>query len=137
MGDWMGIGALSRRTGVQVETIRYYERIGVLPAPPRSAGGHRQYREQDLRRLAFIRRARELGFSLDEVRSLLSLADGADSCRQARAVAQSHLEATEARLADLQRLAASLRELTRRCDEQGEPGRCPLIDDLFAAGGAE
>ncbi|MEX1206566.1 MAG: MerR family transcriptional regulator, partial [Dongiaceae bacterium] len=70
------IGALSRRTGCKVETIRYYERIGLLPAPPRSAGGQRHYGEDGLKRLTFIRRGRELGFSLKELRGLLRLVDG-------------------------------------------------------------
>jgi DNA-binding transcriptional MerR regulator len=72
----LGIGALSARTGVHVETVRYYERIGIMPTSPRTEGGHRIYDSDHLERLAFIRRARELGFSLDEVRGLLELVDG-------------------------------------------------------------
>src|SRR3546814_908405 len=73
-----GIGTLSGRTGVNIETIRYYERIGVMPKPPRSVGGQRVYDAGHLKRLAFIRRSRELGFSLDEIRALLRLVDGGD-----------------------------------------------------------
>ena len=72
------IGALSGRTGCSIETIRYYERIGLLPAPPRSAGGHRVYDDDHLKRLTFIRRGRALGFTLDQVRGLLGLVDGGD-----------------------------------------------------------
>ncbi len=71
-----GIGALSTRTGVNIETIRYYEREGLLPHPPRTAGGHRSYSEDHLKRLTFIRRSRELGFSIAEIRGLLALVDG-------------------------------------------------------------
>src|SRR3546814_9211187 len=73
-----GIGDLSGRTGVNIETIRYYERIGIMPEPPRSAGRQRVYDSGHIKRLAFIRRSRELGFSLDEVRALLTLVDGGD-----------------------------------------------------------
>ena len=75
-GPALTIGAISRRTGVNIETIRFYERVGILPKPPRSAGGHRIYSQEQLRRLGFVRRSRELGFSLDEVRGLLQLVDG-------------------------------------------------------------
>jgi MerR family mercuric resistance operon transcriptional regulator len=74
----MTIGPLSEKTGCNIETIRYYERIGMMPKPPRTAGGHRVYREEHLKRLTFIRRSRELGFTLDQVRNLLLLVDGDD-----------------------------------------------------------
>jgi Predicted transcriptional regulators len=132
MSHCLSIGALARRTGVKVETIRYYEKIGLLAAPARSEGGHRQYRESALRRLAFIRRARELGFTLDEVRELLALADGGGSCQEVKNVALAHLAGVHERIADLQRLAGSLETLVQRCEAApGAAGHCPLIDDLF------
>ena len=74
----MTIGPLSEKTGCHIETIRYYERIGIMPSPPRTEGGHRVYREEHLKRLTFIRRSRELGFTLEEIRNLLLLVDGDD-----------------------------------------------------------
>ncbi|MDH3920601.1 MAG: MerR family transcriptional regulator, partial [Rhodospirillales bacterium] len=86
------IGALSKNTGCNIETIRYYERIGLLPAPPRSAGGHRLYGEVLLKRLTFIRRGRELGFTLDDIRGLLGLVDGgAYTCAEVKALTLDHL----------------------------------------------
>lgn len=83
-----GIGELSRRTGVHIETVRYYEKSGFFPPPPRSKGGHRLYPEGNLRRLVFIRRSRELGFSLDEIRNLLAMVDGGYNCGGVREAAR-------------------------------------------------
>ena len=86
------IGKLARLTGCNVETVRYYERVGMLPPAPRTAGGHRQYDDGHRRRLAFIRRSRELGFTLDKIRTLLALADKGRSCGEIRGLALIHLE---------------------------------------------
>lgn len=94
----MVIGRLSKDTGTKVETIRYYERVGLLPAPARSAGGYRLYRVDHLKRLNFIRRARALGFSIDEIRTLLRLADERKRpCAEVRVVADAHLSDARAR----------------------------------------
>src|SRR4051812_35286903 len=96
----LSIGDLARTTGTKVETIRYYERIGILPAPARTAGGQRTYTSDHLRRLAFVRRARDLGFTLDQVRALLDLADQPDrDCGAVDAVARAHLEEVDRKLA--------------------------------------
>src|SRR5437868_8631061 len=89
----ISIGELSKQTGVNIETIRYYERIKMLPAPPRTASGRRVYRPAETRILAFIRRSRELGFTLDEIRALLALSgdDGPEACAEARELAAGHL----------------------------------------------
>src|SRR5882757_9607973 len=98
------IGELSRRTGCNIETIRYYERIGLMPAPPRR-GRYRSYGGEDVGRLGFVRRARELGFTLDDVRALLGLAaGGAAACADVRDLAASHLVDVRARIADLKRM---------------------------------
>jgi DNA-binding transcriptional MerR regulator len=98
----MSIGELAKETGVKVVTIRYYEQIGVLPAPPRTAGTYRTYSEHHLRRLRFIRRCRELWFSLDQVRDILRLsAENAPSCAEVCRIAERHLNAIEDKLADL------------------------------------
>lgn len=127
------IGELSRRTGCNIETIRYYERIGLLPAPPRR-GRYRSYGADDVGRLGFVRRARELGFTLDEVRALLGLAAGGQaSCADVRDLAAGHLTGVRARIADLRRMERALTESVRACDAGQDPG-CPLIEALYADG---
>lgn len=125
------IGALAEATGVKVETIRYYERIGILPSPPRSPGGHRLYGPAVLRRLGFVRRARELGFALDEVRDLLRLVDGGDfTCEEVRAKTLPHLDEVRAKIASLRRLEAVLAEVVDRC-AGGTAPECPIVDALY------
>lgn len=125
------IGELSRRTGVHIETIRYYERIKMLPAPPRTASGRRVYGPAETRTLAFIRRSRELGFTLDEIRALLALsAEGGPAvCAEGRELAASHLAEVQAKIADLRAMERVLADTVRRCDAGEAPG-CPLIDTL-------
>ncbi len=126
----MAIGELSRRTGCNVETIRYYERIGLLPPPARTASRYRRYRVDDVRRLVFVRRARELGFALGEVRTLLTLALGGQAaCAEARAVAATHRADVQAKIADLKAMERALTHAIRRCDA-GEVRGCPLIEAL-------
>jgi len=132
----LAIGALSQRTGSRVETIRYYEHVGLLPRPPRSPGGYRQYGREHLDRLAFIRRARALGFSLDEVRRLLRLADERRRpCAEALAVAAAHLTDVRAKIADLRRMERVLRETVARC-EAGTGSECALIEALSSESGS-
>jgi MerR family mercuric resistance operon transcriptional regulator len=127
------IGALSRQSGVNVETIRYYERAGLLPKPPRTAGGYRSYGPAEARRLSFIRRTRALGFSLAEVKRLLALADQRSrSCRSVHALAVEHLTEIHAKMADLRRMAKVLSAMIEQCAEGTMPG-CPLLDVLAAA----
>lgn len=125
------IGELSRRTGVNIETIRYYERIQMLPAPPRTASGRRVYGSVEIRTLAFIRRSRELGFTLDEIRVLLSLsADGGQGvCAEVRELAAGHLREVRSKIADLRAMERVLADAVRCCDAGEMPG-CPLIDTL-------
>lgn len=130
-GERLTIGAVSRRTGVNIETIRYYERTGVLPRPPRSAGGYRLYSANDARRLAFVRRARELGFSLDEVRALLSLADRKiGSCGKAQRMGQAHLDEVRRKIADLRLMETVLARLVAECADGTLP-ECPLVETLL------
>ena len=125
------IGELSRRTGCNIETIRYYERIGVLPCPPRSASRYRLYDIGDVDRLRFVRRSRELGFAIEEVRALLALSadQGKDTCAEVRELAAGHLTEIRAKIADLRAMARVLSDAVRRCDA-GEPAGCPLIKAL-------
>jgi MerR family mercuric resistance operon transcriptional regulator len=129
--DAISIGTLAKRSGVNIETIRYYERAGVLPAPPRSAGGYRLYRGADAeRRLRFIRRARDLGLPLADVRRLLALSDQQpESCRRAQALASHHLADVRTRIADLRRIERVLAGLVNSC-AKGKLSRCPLLETL-------
>jgi MerR family mercuric resistance operon transcriptional regulator len=126
--DGIPIGELSRRTSCNIETIRYYERIGVLP-PPRRNGRYRSFSASDVARLVFVRRARELGFTLDEVRALLKLAaaDDRGTCTEVREISVAHLSDVRARIADLRAMERVLAAAVRQCDAGQQPG-CPLID---------
>lgn len=125
------IGELSHRTGCNIETIRYYERIGLISAPPRR-GRYRTYGARDVERLSFVRRARELGFKLEEVRALLNLAtDEPAACADVRDLALAHLDDVRARIADLQRMERVLAASVSACEAGQDPG-CPLIQALCA-----
>jgi MerR family transcriptional regulator, mercuric resistance operon regulatory protein len=124
------IGDVSRHTGCNIETIRYYERIGILPSPDRH-GRYRRYGTRDVRRLVFVRRARELGFTLDEVRALLKLSetDGASACNEVREISVAHLVDVRRRIADLRAMERVLSGAIHQCDAGQQPG-CPLIEAL-------
>ncbi|WP_331374839.1 MerR family transcriptional regulator [Sinorhizobium chiapasense] len=122
---------LARRTGCNLETVRYYEKVGLLPEPPRTAAGYRSYDTWHERRLRFVLRARELGFSLDEIRELLRLADERDRpCAEARDVAAVHLADVRAKIADLKRMERVLKDVVAECGSGTRP-ECPLIETLF------
>jgi MerR family mercuric resistance operon transcriptional regulator len=124
------IGELSKRSGVNIETIRYYERVKVLAPPPRTDSGRRVYHSTDLRILVFIRRSRQLGFSLDEIRTLLRLGGPEKaSCREVREIAAHHLEDIRARLVDLKKLERLLAKTVSRCSGRTAPD-CPVLDIL-------
>ena len=127
------IGELSKRTNCNIETIRYYEHIALLRAPARSAGRYRVYDNGDVRRLTFIRRARELGFTLDEVRTLLALSANDDhaTCGNVRGLAESHLADVREKIADLRAMERVLSDVVRRCGTDETPG-CPIIEALSA-----
>jgi MerR family mercuric resistance operon transcriptional regulator len=131
--ETFSIGRLSRLTGVNIETVRYYERIEMLPAPPRTEGGRRVYGSSQARTLSFIRRARELGFTLAEVRTLLDLADTSQrSCADVAVVASAHLAAVRLKLTDLARLEGILAGTLAKCAGDLSP-ECPVIDMLDGA----
>jgi MerR family mercuric resistance operon transcriptional regulator len=126
----LSIGDLSELTGVNIETIRYYERVKMFPAPPRTPGGRRVYEATHLRLLAFIRRSRELGFSLDEIRALLRLGGPEKAtCREVRQIASHHLNDIRAKLDDLKKLERLLATTIARCSGKMAPD-CPLLDIL-------
>jgi MerR family mercuric resistance operon transcriptional regulator len=131
------IGILSERSGVNIETVRYYERVDLLRKPVRSAGGYRlifSYQSGDIDRLCFIRRARDLGFSLDEIRRLLDLADQKSrSCRRVHDIAAEHLAEVRMKIADLRRMERVLADMVKTC-AQGTMPTCPLLETRAQAG---
>lgn len=126
----IAIGELSRRTGVNIETIRYFERVGVFATPPRTAGGRRVYDADHVRALVFIRRARELGFTPSEVRAIVSLGGPAPvSCSEVREIAAHHLERVRVKMADLAQLESLLASTIDQCEGDGADN-CAVIDML-------
>jgi len=127
------IGTLSTEAGVATETIRYYERIGILPKPPRTAGGHRLFTEEHKQRLIFIRRARKLGFSLDQVRALLGLTGGRHiTCAKVKGITEQHIADIRQRVKDLKHIERVLTEMVAHCPG-GEKLDCPILDALAGA----
>ena len=129
------IGAVAKSCGVNVETVRYYQRRGLLEAPRRPAGGVRRYGEDAVRRLRFIRRAQALGFTLGQIAELLRLERTPD-CERARKLAAAKLADVELRLADLERMRQTLAVLVRACAAGRDPRSCPIVESLAAAGDA-
>jgi MerR family transcriptional regulator, mercuric resistance operon regulatory protein len=128
------IGQMSKRTGVNIETIRYYERIGVMPAPDRTAGGNRQYNHDQLKRLHFIRHSRGLGFSLEEVRALLVMSDRKDfTCGEVHEMTIGHLASVKEKIANLKKLERALSGMAAECS-RGDVPECPILDTLFEPG---
>ena len=126
----MKISEAAESSGCHLETIRYYERIGLMPCPERSGSGYRSYEHADVERLRFITRGRDLGFSLEEIRSLLRLAQDPDlSCGEVDQLARKHLGDIQARLADLQRMASELARTIGAC-HGGERGTCTILETL-------
>jgi Hg(II)-responsive transcriptional regulator len=127
----MTIGALAQAAQVGVETVRYYQRRGLMPQPPRAQGTVRRYPPAVAARLRFIRRAQQLGFTLDEIASLLQLADGTDR-RSIRRITTQRLAQLQARVADLQRMADALAHVLHDCEHAGRAPRCPIIEAIEA-----
>lgn len=128
------IGEMGKATNTKIETIRYYERIGLLPKPPRTSGNYRNYGQSELGRLSFIRRSRDLGFSLDQVRALLSLSDDRNcDCAGVDRIAKEHLLEVDRKLADLTALRRELKAVIDSCDG-GIVADCRIIDALGPMG---
>lgn len=125
------IGQVAKRVGVTVEAIRFYERQGLLAQPRRTASGYRQYPPEAVRRIRFIQRAKDVGFSLKEIRELLSLREESGiACADIKARAVRTLAAIEGRLHDLERMRNALARLAVKCDGKGQLGECPILDAL-------
>ncbi len=125
------IGAISRQSGVKIETIRYYERIGLTPEPGRSTGGNRIYNAENLKRLLFVRRCRGLGFAISEIRELLGMVDRpGNTCEHVYQLTGDHLASVQAKIADFGRLEQALSGMMAECS-RGEVPDCPILDALL------
>lgn len=129
-GKWLQRAGLAQRTGCNLETIRYYERIGMMPDPPRTASGYRIYDDSHVARLRFILRARELGFAIEQIRGLLDLVDcGAQTCAEVKERTERHLADVRAKIADLRRIEKVLASTAALCSGDEVP-ECPVLDVL-------
>ena len=129
MPETMTIGRVAKAAGINVETIRYYQRRGLIGEPRKPPGGHRRYSTAVLGQINFIRRAQQLGFTLDEIGQLLELSDGR-SCRETRLIAEKRMAVIETRIAELERMRGELSALIAACRKTGGRGSCPLIAEL-------
>lgn len=126
------IGKVAKAAGLGVETIRYYEREGLLPEPDRTTSGYRAYPESSITRLRFVLRAKKLGFTLTEIKDLLRLSDGEGVQAEVKQLTERKLTMIEERIADLQRMRDALQELSASCSGEGCIDQCPIIDALSA-----
>ena len=126
-------GLLAKKTGVNSETIRYYEKIGLMPDPPRTFGGHRTYGQSLQNRLSFIRRCRKLGFTINEIRELLELVDGGDySCAEVLETTRTHLERIRFKIKELKKMEKTLKTISSHCSGKDIP-ECAIVEELWQA----
>jgi MerR family mercuric resistance operon transcriptional regulator len=123
-------GQLAKEAGVNIETIRYYERYGLIPEPPRRESGYRDYTPGYIERIRFIKRAQALGFTLKEISELLSVADGKPACKDIRKFAEDKVKDIETRIHDLQQIKMVLNDLIKRCLGKRKISECPIIESL-------
>lgn len=127
----LSIGKVAKQAGISVETIRFYERKGLLQEPQRKESGYRQYQEEDIRKLVFIQHAKNLGFSLNEIRDLMSLqADSKSTSREVKDMAENKLQDIEEKIKMLQRMRMTLKHLVDKCPGEGPTSECPILDAL-------
>ncbi|MBL8520073.1 MAG: MerR family transcriptional regulator, partial [Betaproteobacteria bacterium] len=129
--QFMTIGQAARQAGIGIDTVRYYEREGLLPTPRRTASGYRQFCAEEVDRLRFIRRAKALGFSLEEVRELLDLNAGTGRRSAVKRIVELRLADLEARIADLHAVRDALSHLVRQCSGEGPVAGCPIIQGVL------
>lgn len=130
--DTYAIGEMSTRTGVNIETVRYYEKIGMMPKPKRTEGGNRLYNTEQLQRLFFIKRCREIGFSQSEIKALLSMVDRDDvTCAEVHSITTDHAADIRQKIKDLRKLEKVLTKMANECS-RGDIPECPIIETLFA-----
>ncbi len=128
--ETLSIGQAARRAGVGVETVRFYEREGLLEEPPRRASGYRQYSEEVVKRIGFIKRAQQLGFSLKEISELLLRVDAQTSCEEVKGRTEAKIAEVERKMVELRRMRQALLQVHSLCTGQGPTGRCPMLDAL-------
>jgi MerR family mercuric resistance operon transcriptional regulator len=129
--EFLTRGELAARIDCNIETIRYYEQVGLLPPPPRSEGGHRLYGTELVKRLTFVRRSRDLGFTIEQIRGLLGLVDSRKfTCAQVEELATRHASEIRRKIADLKKLKTVLEMMASKCSKGRVPD-CPIIDALF------
>jgi MerR family copper efflux transcriptional regulator len=128
--DTLSIGQVARKAGVGVETVRFYEREGLLEEPPRRASGYRQYSDQVVKRIHFIKRAQQLGFSLKEISELLLRVDAQTSCEVVKQRTEAKIAEVEQKVVELQRMRQALLQVASLCIGRGPTGRCPMLDVL-------
>jgi Cd(II)/Pb(II)-responsive transcriptional regulator len=134
MNRHLGIGELAKETGVKVVTIRYYEQVGILPEPSRTTGNYRTYTVEHVDRLRFVRRCRDLGFSLDQIKDLFRLSsEDLSSCKEVCQLAERHIEEIEEKIADLKRLASELRQISSSCSGKRRMAECRILEALSRA----
>lgn len=127
----MTISQLARESSVNLETIRYYERRGLIPKPPRNASGYRQYSQEDIARTKFIKRAQALGFSLKEISEILSLRmEPGTTCGDIKARVEAKIDEVEQKIADLRQMRKALLKLVSKCTGKGPVGQCPILEIL-------
>ena len=130
---YLTIGQVSKQTNVNIETIRYYERLGLLPNPPRRPSGYRQYNENVVQRLHFIKKAKELGFSLKEIKELLSLRiSSKNSCAHVRRHAEIKIQDVEQKIKTLQKIKQALKKLSAECHGKKTMGECPILEKFYS-----
>ncbi len=132
--DTLTIGQLAQDAQVKVDTVRYYERRGLIPKPPRGKSGYRQYSPDDVARIQFIRRAQELGFTLNEIGELLALRVDPNTCEDVKNQAEAKIEDIANRIQTLQRMKRVLNKLVAACDAQVSTSDCPVLETLEARG---
>ncbi len=129
--EMLTIGKLAKRADVNIETIRYYERRGLIPEPHRRDSGYREYSDETIKRILFIKHAKDLGFSLKEINELLSLKlDPGTSCSEVRQKAEMKLEDIEGKIKNLRKMKKALMELTKVCSGSGPVSECPILEAL-------
>lgn len=128
------IGKLAKETGTNIETIRYYERRGLIPEPPRRESGYREFSHKYVERILFIKRAQTLGFTLKEVLELLTMADGVADCKDIKKFAEDKINDIENRIRDFKKIKKVLHDLVKRCPDKGKVSDCPIIESLTQNG---
>lgn len=130
MNSTFTIGRLAEHAGVGIDTIRFYERKGLLPQPQRTASGYRLYNQSSISRIRFVRRAKELGFSLDEIQNLLKLQDNSGPKAEVKAITRRKLEQIDEKISDLNRMRSVLQTLDAECSGKGSVSGCPIIEAM-------